>query len=125
MTLAYLEPSSMLDINSQPFPDIGEGAAAPNDGGDGSDTGNRQDGGRDARNRKDCWDVPASGSVTKEGYDHCKIDSEKAYGVNLKAVFARVAEETKDMDNEALEARFPWMSERLGINILSQRLIDG
>jgi hypothetical protein len=109
----------MLDNNSPPFPDIGEGAAAPNDGGDGSDTGNRQDGGSDARNRQDCWDVPASGSVIKEGHDHCEMDSKKAYGVNLKAAFARVAEETKDMDKEALEARFPWMSECLGIDTLS------
>lgn len=94
----------MPDNDSLSSPDGGKCAAPPNDG---SDAGNR-DVGRVA---------PAGGSATQKGHTHSKVESEKIRKVDFSAVFAQVMEETKDLDKEAIEAKFPWMSEFPGPEI--------
>ncbi|KAK1772227.1 hypothetical protein QBC33DRAFT_520599 [Phialemonium atrogriseum] len=83
----------MPDHDSPSSPDGGKCAAPPNDG---SDAGNRHVG----------RVAPAGGSVTQKD---SKVGLKKVRKVDFSAVFAQVMVETKDLDKEAIEAKFPWM----------------
>lgn len=103
-TYAYSKPSSMPDNDIPSLPNGGEGAAVPNDG-------------SDVRNRQKCCVVTAGGSANQKGHDHCDAKPGKNYEMDFSAVFAEVMEETKNLDKETLEERYPWMSEFLGPEI--------